>query len=276
MSGRALAVVSGKGGVGKTMIVAALGAHWARAGKRVVLIDMSIGMRGLDMALNLHSRVGFDLGDVLDGRVGLDRAMIEDKETGVRLIAAKQFTPEAPLNERALQLIIEVLCMQNDRVLLDAPAGIGENLDLATRMAQETLLVSTPDDAALRTTDRVRAILNDQGRTDLQLVVSRIREDLVDAKLQYAPEVCSQLLDLPLAGVVPEDDAALRSTLAMQPLDPASRASRAIANLAARIDGEPMPLWAWRDRQRIGGGIVSQEKLPARRRGLLSRLLGND
>ena len=100
MSGQCLALFSGKGGVGRTLLTAAFGAHLASEGKRVALVDLNTGMRGLDMALGVESRVAFDLGDVLDGLCSARQALV--KAPGeMRLLAARQVRDsETPSCER--------------------------------------------------------------------------------------------------------------------------------------------------------------------------------
>lgn len=246
MSGRLIGAVSGKGGVGKTMLVAALGALWASRGKRVVLLDMNTGMRGLDILVGLQSRIGFDLGDVLEGRCGLDKAMVLDRRTGVRLIAAKQFDEDIPLNERTLQIILEVLCLQNDYVLLDGPGGLTREAEMIMRLAGATMVVTTPDDASLRNAERMMASLPRREGFDPVLVVNRLQPELVDDDLQYEPEVCAQLVDIRLGGAIPEDMCAMRCTLAKMPLLGDFPAANAVKNLAARLDAPEIPLAAWR------------------------------
>lgn len=253
MTGRLIAVMSGKGGVGKTMLTAALGAQWAARGKRVVLVDMNIGMRGLDMLMGLESRVGFDLGDVVEGACGLDSALLENRQLGVRIIAAKQFDEKKPLKERTLQIILEVLCLQNDIVLMDAPSGLSYGLELTARMAQEFLMVTTPDDASLRDAERTAAVLDTLEKPRPLLVVNRIHPRLVAEGLQYGPEVCAQLLDMRLAGVIPEDREAMRCTLRREVLHGAFPAMWALENLVERLDDMNAPLLPWYEE---AGGMI--------------------
>lgn len=246
MNGRLVGVFSGKGGTGKTALAAALAAHWAALGKRVVLVDMNIGLRGLDMQMGLQSRIGYDLGDVLEGGSGLDRALVEDTHTGIMMIAARQFDISAPLNDRTLQLILEVLCLQHDYVLLDAPGPMAPGFAEAARHAREALILTTPDDASIRGADRAAALVREAGKAEVSLVVNRICADFVDEGLQYTPEVCAQTLDIPLRGVIPEDSEVLRSTLEKRPLMGLSPAALAVDNLADRMDNTGIALLPWR------------------------------
>lgn len=247
MSGRAVAVVSGKGGVGKSMLTAALGAALALRGRRVALVDVNTGMRGLDMFLNLQDRVAFDLGDVLEKVCDLSTALVTDRRTGVRLLAARQVCDSEALDTEAFEAVVKALCAENDLVLLDAATGMGRGFTAAAVAAGEALLVTTPDDLSLRDAEHTADLLRRLSLPPPSLVVNRIRADLVDASLQYTPETCAQVLDVKLLGVVPDDNAALRMALSKQPVSGFSPAAGAIENLLDRLlDGE-VPLRPWRE-----------------------------
>ncbi len=264
MSGRCVAVVSGKGGVGKTMLTAALAAGLALRGQRVAVVDLNTGLRGLDMAFGLENRVVFDLGDVLDGICELSQALVADKQTGVRMLAARQMTGSDALPEDALSHLCETLRAEYDWVLLDTPSGIGRPFEAAVSAADRALLLTTPDDAALRDTDRLAGLLQRLDVGSPSLVINRIRPDFVDAGLQYAPEVCAQTLDMRPLGVLPEDESVWRRTLEKRPVSGDTQAAWAIRNLLERIEDAGVPLRPWR--------VEMETPPPAQiRRGLLDR-----
>ena len=146
MSGRLVTLLSGKGGVGRTMLTASLGTLLARRGQRAALVDLNTGMRGLDMALGLESRAAFDLGDVLEGVCGLKQALCRG-EDGLCLLAARQVCDTEALDERRLGKIVSHLRDEFDWVLIDAAGGIGRGFTAAARLDGEAVAVTTPDDA---------------------------------------------------------------------------------------------------------------------------------
>lgn len=246
MSGQCWAVVSGKGGVGKSMLAIALGALWKARGKRVALVDLNTGVRGLDMLLGLENRIVFDLGDVLGGLCGAKQALVRDKRTGLSLIAAQQITDSEMLDEAAFSALVETLREMFDIVLLDAATGIGRGFTAAAQAADQALLIATPDDMALRDADRVAALL---GRLEIPspaLVINRIREGFVDSGLQYEPAVCAQVLDLRVMGVIPDDAEVWRHSLEKKPAIGDFPAAAAIENLLLRLEDEAVPLRPWR------------------------------
>lgn len=263
MIGKSCAVVSGKGGVGKSMLVVALGALWAARGKNVLLVDMNTGMRGLDMLLGLENRIVFDLGDVLDGICEPRQAILRDAQTGIRLLAARQISDSEALDEDAFSVLIEDFQRTYDHVLLDAATGIGRGFSAAVRAAESALLIATPDDQSLRDADRASGLVQRLDRPPPCLVLNRLRRDFVEEGLQYEPEVCAQVLDLPVCGAIPEDDEIWRHTLRKQPAVGDFNAALSIQNLAERLFDRSIPLRPWRGEEKA----AEEEK-----RGLFGKL----
>ena len=77
--GRAIVITSGKGGVGKTTTTANLGSALALMGRKVIMLDLDIGLRNLDVVLGLDNRIIYDIVDVVKGRCKLHQAVIKDK-----------------------------------------------------------------------------------------------------------------------------------------------------------------------------------------------------
>lgn len=271
MSGQCYTVVSGKGGVGKSMLVAALGALFSLDGKSVVLVDVNTGMRGLDMMLGMENRIVFDLGDVLEGHCDVNQALVREKGTGMRVIAACQISDTEALSEEGLMGLVRILREKFDMVLLDSASGIGRGFTAAVRAAGNAILLTTPDDMALRDADRVTGLLHRLDTPSPLVVINRIREDLVDAGLQYAPEVCSQVLDLSICGVIPEDDQILRATLSKRPAVGTYPGAMAIENVKARLLDRNSPLLPWREGKR-NEEAIEKTGFWKRRRGKLSEL----
>ena len=245
MRGESIAVVSGKGGMGKTMLVGALGALWAQEGKQVVLVDLNTGMRGIDMLLGMENRIVFDLGDVIDEHCEIDQALVKERNTGMRMIAARQICDTETLDEERLAEIVSLLTERFDKVILDAASGIGRGFTAAARAAEQALLITMPDDTALRAADRVIGLLQQLDMPSPKVILNKIREDFVQEGLQYRPDVCAQVLDLPICGVIPDDEMILRCTLKRQPALGDFSGAFAIENVKARLEDQTIPLFAW-------------------------------
>ena len=74
--GEAIAITSGKGGVGKSSSIISIASMLADKGYRVLMIDMDLGLKNLDIMMGLQHRVIFDLKDVLEGKCTLSKAIL--------------------------------------------------------------------------------------------------------------------------------------------------------------------------------------------------------
>ena len=74
--GKVLLVASGKGGTGKTMFSVNMGAALAQRGYNVLLIDMDMGLRNMDLYLGMENRVVYNIMDVLSGICRISKAII--------------------------------------------------------------------------------------------------------------------------------------------------------------------------------------------------------
>ena len=124
-----IAVASGKGGVGKSVIVANLSAALAQNGKRVIIVDADIGLRSQDTILGLEDRVVYDVIDVAKGECSADQAILQsDTVPGLHLLPAAQFERAKSLEPKQLTKIIRSLYRLYDYIMIDCPAGIARGL----------------------------------------------------------------------------------------------------------------------------------------------------
>jgi len=204
-------VVSGKGGVGKSTLAASLAVGLAKRKLPVVLVDMDTGLRNLDMMLGLENRVMFDLVDVVDGNAELDQALVLDPlRPNLALLNSSQIHEGAALALEAFGPIVDTLRQRFAHVIIDCPSGVGASFRVCTAVATDVIVCVTPDETAMRDADRVVGLLRQRGNQTLWLVVNRIRADWVRRRTMYAPSVIAQTLDVPLAGVLHEDEEVLR------------------------------------------------------------------
>src|SRR5690606_23560362 len=160
MPGRVVVITSGKGGVGKTTTTANLGAGLALEGYRVCLIDADIGLRNLDVVMGLENRIVYDLVDVVEGRARLRQALIHDKRVeNLYLLPAAQTREKDAVNPEQMKELTAALAEEFDFVLVDSPAGIEHGFRNAVAGADEALVVTTPEVAAVRDADRIRLMM---------------------------------------------------------------------------------------------------------------------
>ncbi|MGE5574250.1 MAG: septum site-determining protein MinD [Bacteroidota bacterium] len=244
MEGRVIVVTSGKGGVGKTTVVANIGCGLASRGKKVALVDADIGLRNLDVVLGLENRIVYDIVHVIEGKCRLRQALIRDKrvQTLFLMPAAQSRDKEAVQPDQMKQLTAS-LAGEFDYVVIDCPAGIERGFKNAVAGADEAVIVTMPEVSAVRDADRIVGLLEAQGLGGPRLVINRLRPEMVKRGDMLDIDDVLDLLAIDLLGVVPDDESVITSTNRGEPvvLDGASRAGEAFRRIAARIDGEDVP-----------------------------------
>lgn len=244
MAGKVITVTSGKGGVGKTTVTANLSVALAAMGHRVTAIDTDIGLRNLDIVLGMENRIIYDLVDVAEGKCELSQALIKtDRFANLSLLPASQTTDKSAISSRDLTLIATQLCVDNDYVFVDSPAGIEHGFQNAIAAADDIIVVTTPELSAVRSADRVIGLMETSGKKPGRLIINRIRPTLVKHGEMLATYDVIEFLAVDLLGVVPDDEAIIvgahRGTPASA--DPTSVAGKAFCNIARRITGETVP-----------------------------------
>lgn len=201
---RRILITSGKGGVGKTSVTAYLGLYLSKMGRRVVCVDMDIGLNNLDAVMCVENKIVFDLKDVIDGKCRVKQSIIEISPT-LSVIASK-YSSGSDLSGRSVRDLTEGLKSHFDYILIDSPAGIDAGFHRAATAADEVLLVVTPTLTSLRDGDKVLGILNNYDLKTIGVVVNRARGDLILSGASVDPAEIKAVLKCPVAGCIPEDD----------------------------------------------------------------------
>ena len=241
--GKIIAVVSGKGGTGKTSFTACVSLALAAMGHTTLALDCDITLRNLDLALGLSDSAVMDFSDVLEGRCTLAEAAVSHRKyPTLSLLAA----PLAPVGARfslnAMQALAQTIRRQYDYCFIDAPAGLGQGFQLATAVADSVVVVTTTDPAALRDAQRTVMELRRFPAGQVHLVVNRVQKKMLKA-LHTTIDDAMDTAGLPLLGVIPEDsDIPLALNRGIPLRDINYYAQRAYENIAKRITGQRAPL----------------------------------
>lgn len=219
MLGRTIVVTSGKGGVGKTTVTANLGMSLAKRGARVCLIDTDTGLRNLDLVLGLESRITFDLIDVARGECRLEQALIHDRrEPNLYFMPTSQRCEKSALTPADLLTVVSALRDRFDFVLVDSPAGIEEGFQTAIAGADQALVVVHPEVSSVRDADRVVRLLEAAGIGKIELVINRLRPEMVARQDMLAVEDIEELIGARAVAALPDDREVLASTNRGEPL----------------------------------------------------------
>lgn len=227
-------VASAKGGVGKSTFCVGVGKMLAELGEKVLLVDMDIGVRSLDLLLGVAEKTVYDWGDVLRGNCDRQKCVLKCGEK-LSLIPAPQdlfgdFDPEK------LKGFIDGFQNEYPYILLDAPAGLETGFRLASHCAENCVIVSTADPVSIRAAASAAVNVRKMGVNDLRLVVDRY-----DKKCGVCIDGLIDTVGARLLGVIPESEEVAHSALgAHVPFD--CKGNQAFLRIARRMTGENIPI----------------------------------
>ena len=239
--GTVISITSGKGGTGKTSITGGVAASLALMGRRVLCVDMDIGLRNLDITLGLNDRALMDFSDVALGRCPLARAAVEHPDLKGLYLLTSPMTLPASLTADKIRDLLDTARTEYDYILIDAPAGLGAGFHLAVGGADRVLVIATNDASSLR--DAQRTVEKLEGYRQVHLVMNRIQLKLL-RRLRATIDDAMNAAGLPLLGVVPEDPQVILCANLGLPLSSRGKKGAALAcwNIAQRLEGQQIPI----------------------------------
>lgn len=205
--GKVILIASGKGGVGKTVFTSNAGAKLAQEGYKVVLIDMNLGLRSLDICLGLENKVVYDVTDVLTGVCRIKQALVRDRRfPELYMMAAPQSRNKAEITPLHMKVLCRKLRKNFDYIIIDAPAGIGEDLAIAGAGADTAVIVTVPEYAAIRDADALDQVLLNIGIKNRTYVINKVMANLIYTGLVPGISEIAETLRPPMAGIIQYDE----------------------------------------------------------------------
>ena len=244
--GELVAVLSGKGGTGKTSVCAGVAVALAEQGKKVLCIDCDVGLRNLDISLGMTESGALSFLDVAEGAYPLDRAARHPVYVNLSFLTAPMHVAAEGIDSKTFEKMLVQARKDFDYIFLDAPAGVDAGFRLAAAFADRFLVVTGAGPAAVRDAARVGDLLELMGKQNIRIIVNRVDRELLSTVKTTVDDVMDSA-GLPLLGVVLEDPNVTLAAAFGKPLQqyarrsPAAKAFRKIAN---RIQGfhEPITL----------------------------------
>lgn len=176
---RVISVTSGKGGVGKSSVVANLAMTLAAKGERVLLLDGDFGLANLDIMLDLKPHG--NIHDVLSGRIDPREAVLRVAPNVDILPASSGVMAMAQLTEEQKWRILELMQgLENgyDVLLIDTGAGISDDVTWLNSSAGEIIVVATPEPTSIADAYALMKVLNQKHKIkDFQLLVNQARSE---------------------------------------------------------------------------------------------------
>lgn len=196
-----IAIASGKGGVGKTLITAVLAVLLQRRGHRVLAADADMGLRNLDLLFGLDGSIHYDAAQAARGKCLPGQALLT-VTPGLDFLPASQKRTWERIDIPSYQYVLESLSGSYDYTLIDCPPGRDSACQAAMALADEILFVVEPSPSSLRDAAKVMQSVIRQKRFHYDVILNNFYADAV-----ITPDTAKACLPVDhLAGLLPHDD----------------------------------------------------------------------
>lgn len=233
-----IAVLSGKGGTGKTTLCAGIATALAMEGKQVLCIDCDVGLRNLDIALGLTELGSISFLEVCRGDYSLEQAAVHPMYRNLRFLTAPVNCRAEDIDRFRFARMLDQARSHYQYIFLDVAAGIEAGFRLAAGAADRVILVATADPASIRDAGRSAQEL-ERMEKPARLVVNRLRKKMFKTVNMTVDDIMDDA-GLPLLGVVPEDENVVFAAAFGQPLlgYTDTGAAKACRRIAQRLEGK--------------------------------------
>lgn len=241
--GEVIAVLSGKGGTGKTSLCAGIATALANSGKKVLCIDCDVGLRNLDIALAMSDSGGLSFMDICSGNYRISQSARHPQFPGLWFLTAPVNSRPEDVDSKAFESMLRQARKVFDYIFLDAPAGLDAGFSLCATHANRVILVTNAEPSAIRDAARTGQKLEQMRKTEVKIVVNRVRRKLLEVTKRTIDDVMDES-GLPLLGIVPEDENVTLAASFGEPLLKYTRkgAASACKRIAKRIQGLAEPI----------------------------------
>lgn len=230
---KVIVITSGKGGVGKTTTAINLGAAMNYFGENVLIIDANLSTPNIGLHLN-SPEVPVDLNQVLNGKAEPYEAVYEH-ESGMKIIPSSLSIKELKkIKPEKIKTFKKAFKKISDYIIVDCAAGLGHEATSVIEMADDLIIVTNPEIAAITDALKTVKLAEQQNKNILGVIITRVKKD----KIEMQPETVREMLEVPILGMIPEDDDIRRSQNLKDSIihtHPKSVPARAYKEIAAQI-----------------------------------------
>lgn len=200
--GKIITVCSGSGGVGKSMIALSLAVGMAKSGYETILLDASGVSRSCDLMMGMESVVVLDMLDIIRDQVSISSALYPSARHPHLRFACASLYDSIPVSELSgIVLALQTLC---DILVIDMATGQTDPGKGILKSGDERLIVTRPDDASIRSSERIMMKAN-RDAVGTSLVINRFSREKLKRRMQYDSDTVQSVLDLVVIGCIPED-----------------------------------------------------------------------
>ncbi len=234
--GKIIVLISSKGGCGKSTVAVGLSTALSMAGKSVLVIDADEGARCIDTLFAVDSQTVFDLSDVLTKNIETEKAVIKVPTLENVSVIPSALNPELT-DFSVFSEYLRSVCNDYDYVIVDTKGQQSADRIAGLPECAMFIAVVTTDDIAVKNTGVLSAGLLNHG-IECRLIINRFKKKGRNKKYNNIDSIIDTC-GLRLLGLIPED-----ATIGVNSTGPIvfGMAAKAMYRIAARIDGENVPL----------------------------------
>ncbi|MEM2282746.1 MAG: cell division ATPase MinD [Candidatus Hadarchaeales archaeon] len=228
--GRVIALVSGKGGTGKSTVACNLGTALAELGKKTVVVDADLTMANVGLMLGLHDKK-ITLHEVLAGKAKVERAVYRSFHNLAVVPCGLSLEGVESMRLERIKPAVQSLSRDADFLLLDCPSGFGEDTLAPLSSAQEAAIVLNPDFASITNAMNAKSMVERAGLRLTGLILNRV------GRWGISSRKVGLTVGATILGEIPDDPQVARASsvgepvLIFSPRSPASKAFRKLARV---------------------------------------------
>lgn len=197
-------VFSGKGGVGKSSVTAAIANSLVSMGKSVLCIDADIGFRSLDLIINVGNQVVYNWLDLIEGACNAKKATVS--VDGLPDLLASPNEPSDSITFESFNKMLSDLDSDYDYIFIDSPAGSDKFHEIIAKCCDRALIIATPDSVCVRSAEvAAKRAEKANEELDIRLIINRFNKAEVLKGKQLKLDDVIDSVQVQLIGVVPED-----------------------------------------------------------------------
>lgn len=238
-----IAITSGKGGAGKSFTSVGIASALSYLKKKVIILELDVGLRCVDVMLGIENKIVYDLGDVINNNCNISDAIVKTNVSEYFDYIPAPSNIDTNFNfDDALQCIRVLRRMNYDYIIIDTPAGVGLSLLSVKNLADLALIVTTPDITCIRDGAKVASLLESYNFQNYKLIINKVeKQSFKNSPIDNLDDVIDGV-GACLLGVIPLDLQFEKSMFNGIPLSNNDKIFNIFTAIAKRIEGEYISL----------------------------------